>query len=42
MVCKKLRDGGCRINGKPCTKPYDIKMIDYKRCPVWKRKYSRK
>lgn len=42
MVCKKLRDGGCRINGKTCMKPYDVKMINYKSCPVWKRARAKK
>ena len=37
MVCPKLVDGTCRITKKPCTQKYEIKMIKYKNCKIYKR-----
>ena len=38
MVCPKLNGGMCRITKKACTQPYNIKMIDYKSCKIYKKK----
>ncbi len=43
MVCRKLSKGACRILNQVCSKPYQIKMIEFKSCPVFKKaKLSKK
>jgi len=37
MVCPKLKKGSCSITKKICSKPYEIKMIRYADCPIFKK-----
>lgn len=37
MVCPKLAAGTCKITKKPCTQKYEIKMVRYKDCKIYKK-----
>ncbi len=37
MVCPKLVHGDCRFTKEVCKQPYNIKMIDFKACAVYKK-----
>lgn len=41
MVCPKLVDGTCRLTKKTCMQPYEIKMIHYKDCKIYKKGASK-
>ena len=41
MVCPKLDGGVCRITKKTCMQPYEIKMIKYKDCKIYKKGKSK-
>ena len=36
MVCTKLDSGSCLISDEMCSEPYEIKMIKFQSCPVFK------
>ncbi len=42
MVCPKLVDGTCRITKKTCMQPYEIKMVRYRDCRIYKKNASSK
>lgn len=38
MVCPKLRTGSCMVLKSSCPQKYEIKMVKYKNCSVFKGK----
>ncbi|MFH1255780.1 MAG: hypothetical protein V1494_00670 [Candidatus Diapherotrites archaeon] len=36
MVCTKLDSGCCMLSNESCDKPYEMKMISFQSCPVFK------
>lgn len=35
MVCTKLDAGYCKVIAATCPKKYEVKMVTYRKCPIF-------